>query len=126
VDINTANPAGGNTPWLIPLTLIVRPVDGVQPEDMRGIISTANYPNPFNPETTISYSLGKDAAVSLEIYNLKGQLVNRLLNANQTKGTHSAVWNGKDSYGRDVASGFYFYRLTAGDSSQTRKILLMK
>jgi len=126
VDINTANPAGGNTPWLIPLTLIVRPVDGVQPEDMRGIISTANYPNPFNPETTISYSLGKDAAVSLEIYNLKGQLVNRLLNANQTKGTHSAVWNGKDSYGRDVASGFYFYRLTAGDRSQTHKILLMK
>ncbi len=126
VNIDTSNPAGGTTPWLIPLSLVVSPVDGGQPQDQRGIISTANYPNPFNPETTISYALGSDAAVNLEIYNVKGQLVNRLLNTNQTKGSHSVVWNGKDSQGHNVASGFYFYRLQAGETSQTRKILLMK
>jgi hypothetical protein len=125
LNIDANNAPEGSTPWLIPLKLEVYNPNAVIAAE-REIISTSNYPNPFNPETTISYSLGKDSPVSLDIYNLKGQLVTRLFSGNQTQGTHNVTWNGKDAGNRSVASGFYFYRLTAGTSIVTRKILMMK
>ncbi|MDD4310555.1 MAG: T9SS type A sorting domain-containing protein, partial [Candidatus Cloacimonetes bacterium] len=126
LDIDAGDIASGMNPWLIPLRVEVTPVNGMGLQEMQQIVTTGNYPNPFNPSTTISYTLGKDAAVNLEIYNLKGQLVKRLVNENLPQGTYSAVWNGKDSQDRSVASGFYFYKLSAGDSTITRKILMMK
>jgi len=85
-----------------------------------------NYPNPFNPETTISYEIASDGIVKLDIFNLKGQLVKTLVNENKVSGPHKVVWNGTDKYGRKVASGIYQYRLTTKDGSITKKMMLMK
>jgi hypothetical protein len=85
-----------------------------------------NYPNPFNPETTISFSLSADTFVAIDIYNIKGQKVRTLVNDELTSGHHSVVWNGKNNIERDVASGIYFYRMRAGDFTATRKMILMK
>jgi len=85
-----------------------------------------NYPNPFNPSTTISYTMNKAGSANLAIYNVKGQLINTLVNGTKDFGTHSVVWNGKDTNGNDVPSGIYFYRLNANDQVETRKMMLMK
>lgn len=92
----------------------------------QALISTSNYPNPFNPETRISYTLGIDSHVNLEIYNLKGQKVDSLVNGTQNAGTHSTIWKGIDSRGSKVSSGIYFYRLKVGSQTVTKKILLSK
>jgi len=86
-----------------------------------------NHPNPFNPSTAIAFSTN-DAAkhYTLEIYNLKGQRVSTLHKGQLPAGNHSLIWNGKDSSGQDVASGVYFYRLSDGSKTQSRKMLLMK
>ena len=85
-----------------------------------------NYPNPFNPTTTISYNLAADGNVSLDVYNVKGQKVKSLLNAKQTSGEHSVVWNGKDDSGKNLTSGVYFYKLQSGNYVSTKKMLLLK
>ncbi len=87
----------------------------------------AAYPNPFNPMTTISFSLPKAAQnVALIIYNSKGQKVKTLFSGTADKGSHSLVWNGTDDIGRSVGSGVYFYRLNASGQSLSRKMLLLK
>jgi hypothetical protein len=86
----------------------------------------SNYPNPFNPETTISYSVGKTGNVTLEVYNILGQKVRTLVNETINKGAHSVVWNGKDDAGKAVASGVYFYSMQNGTYIQTNKMILMK
>ena len=85
-----------------------------------------NYPNPFNPETTIRFSTATSGPVNLGIYNLKGQLVKTLVNESKASGNHSAVWNGMDDHNRPVASGVYYYKMQAGKFSDTRKMILMK
>nr|MDA3814656.1 agmatine deiminase family protein [Candidatus Cloacimonadota bacterium] len=89
-----------------------------------------NYPNPFNPETTIKYNLKNAADVTLSIYNTKGQLVHTLVNSSQVAGMHSKVWNGKDTNGRNVSSGIYFSTLDVkdGESDYTsvKKVILVK
>ena len=91
----------------------------------------ANYPNPFNPETWIPYRLAEDAGVTLTIHALNGRQVRRLKLGHQTAGTYhsrsrAAYWDGKNEFGESVASGVYFYTLTAGDYSSTRKMLIAK
>ncbi|MEZ5359749.1 MAG: FG-GAP-like repeat-containing protein [Candidatus Zixiibacteriota bacterium] len=85
-----------------------------------------NYPNPFNPITTISYDLPTDANVRLEIYNILGQQVRLLVNGTQSAGTYDVVWDSKDNHNQAVASGMYFYRLTVGDYTEAKKMLLLK
>ena len=85
-----------------------------------------NYPNPFNPETNIQYSLSNTGAVRLDIYNIKGQKVKTLIDGQISSGNHSIVWNGKSDSGIEVSSGVYFLRLAAGKQLETRKIVLMK
>ena len=90
-----------------------------------------NYPNPFNPETWIPYQLAKSADVSISIYAADGTLVRRLDLGHQVVGVYqhrrrAAHWNGKNDIGEAVASGVYFYTLTAGDFSATRKMLILK
>ncbi len=86
-----------------------------------------NYPNPFNPETTISFSLPNDSKVNLTIYNIRGQKVKTLVNEKFDKGFHKLVWDSKDTFGKEVSSGVYFYRLVSdGKSVKTRKMLLLK
>jgi len=85
-----------------------------------------NYPNPFNPSTTISYSLPEAGQVKLEIYNLRGQLVNVLADGEESAGDHRKVWNGTDQSGNAVASGVYFYRLRTNNCTISKRMLLMK
>lgn len=85
-----------------------------------------NFPNPFNPSTTISFTLAHQGQTHLAIYNLKGQLVTSLINEILPEGTHHRVWNGKDSKDKAVASGIYYYRLQQEGNTATHKMLLMK
>ena len=86
-----------------------------------------NHPNPFNPSTTISYYVPAASPVTLEIYDSAGRLVSRLLDrAMKQKGTHSVEWRGLDSSGRTVSSGVYFYRLTSGKETISRKMVLLR
>ena len=87
---------------------------------------TGNYPNPFNPETTIAYSIKDRCKVLLAVYNLKGQLVRTLVNEEKENGHYKAVFNAKDDKGNTLSSGIYFYRLQAGNYVSTRKMLLME
>ena len=86
----------------------------------------ANYPNPFNPTTTIAFDLAEGGAVNLRIYNLKGQLVKTLFSGDKQAGRHNIVWDGRDQHNRPVASGVYLYRLDTKGYSQSRKMLMMK
>jgi hypothetical protein len=85
-----------------------------------------NYPNPFNPSTSINYALSEDGFVSLKIYNTLGEEVASLVNEYQVAGIKSAVWNGRNDAGVSVASGIYIYRLTAGNVVLSEKMLFMK
>ncbi len=90
-----------------------------------------NYPNPFNPETWIPYRLAQDAFVTLTIYDQSGQIVRTLDVGHQIAGYYTdrmkaAYWDGKNEFGEGVASGVYFYHLSAGDYSATRKMLILK
>jgi len=85
-----------------------------------------NYPNPFNPSTTIKYNLSQNGNVKLQVYNIKGQIVKTLVNANQEAGFHTVVWNGEDSNNAPVASGIYFYRLETNTTQEVKRMLLMK
>ncbi len=90
-------------------------------------LKLTNFPNPFNPSTTLSYNLPKDGNASLVIYNLKGQKVKTLLNGKQTKGNHEFTWKGTDDNGNTVGSGIYLVRLlTNGKARMTRKMVLSK
>ena len=91
----------------------------------------ANYPNPFNPETWIPYRLAKAADVTLTIYAVSGQPVRSLALGHRSVGSYldrarAAYWDGKNAFGESVASGLYFYTLTADDFSATRKMLVAK
>ena len=90
-----------------------------------------NYPNPFNPETWIPYRLAKPADTSISIYSVSGHLVRMLELGHQPVGiyesrSHAAYWDGKNAVGESVAGGVYFYVLTAGDFTATRKMLIRK
>jgi len=85
-----------------------------------------NYPNPFNPETTIRFALANEDRVNIAIYNINGQLVRSLTNKVYGVGMHQVTWNGRDEHGRTVGSGVYFYRMTTDGYVSVRKMLLMK
>ncbi len=85
-----------------------------------------NYPNPFNPTTTIEFGVPKAAKVSIRIYNIRGQLVKELVNQKYEPGKFKVVWEGKNSFGKPVATGVYFYRLEAGGKCFTHKMLMLK
>jgi hypothetical protein len=91
----------------------------------------ANYPNPFNPETWMPYQLAESAEVTLTIYDTNGQLVRRLAVGHQAAGIYrsrnrAVYWNGRNQLGESVASGLYFYTLTADDFTATRRMLILK
>lgn len=86
----------------------------------------ANFPNPFNPSTTIRYRLREEAPVALTVFNVHGREVRTLIRGTEQAGPHEAVWDGKDNHGLDVGSGLYFYLLRAGDFQDTRKMVLLK
>ncbi len=85
-----------------------------------------NYPNPFNATTAIKYAIDKAGQVSLAIYALDGSLVKTIVDENLNTGEYKAIWDGRDRFGRQVASGFYFYRLKTDQHVSTRKMALVK
>ena len=90
-----------------------------------------NYPNPFNPETWIPYHLSEPAQVTLQLYTVDGTLVRTLALGHRAAGRYearhrAAYWDGKNEHGEPVSSGIYFYTLTAGDFTATRKMLIRK
>ncbi len=85
-----------------------------------------NYPNPFNPSTIISYDLPVKANVTIAIYNVLGQRIKVFEQGPQSAGPHSVTWEATDSNGKSVASGMYFYKITAGDFQASRKMVLLK
>ncbi len=86
-----------------------------------------NYPNPFNPQTMIKYQLPKAGLVTLEVYNMLGQVVRTLVNEHQRAGRYSVKWDATNTNGHSLSSGMYFYRVQAGQEFQsTKKMLLLK
>jgi len=89
-------------------------------------LTAKNYPNPFNPETTIEFNMPTRGRATVEVYNIKGQLVNTLLNNEVTAGDHRVIWSGQDSQGNGVTSGVYFYKVKTDGESIVNKMLLLK
>jgi len=87
---------------------------------------SGNFPNPFNPSTTIEFNLAKASFTRLEIYNVKGQLVRTLAREELRTGKYELVWNGRDDTGCEVSSGIYFVKLSHDGKSYSRKMMLMK
>jgi fibronectin type 3 domain-containing protein len=102
--------------------------DNVIPE-LKTSYLIGNYPNPFNPSTTIKLTVGNDAyivPIALDIYNIKGQKVKTLFNGYLQKGEHSFVWNGTDENNNTVSSGIYFYKLTTNSVVDIKKMIMLK
>ena len=123
--IVTTNDAN-NPSVLIPLRLQSGPASA--DPDVAPIVTSLdkNYPNPFNPETTIRFSIKETGMVKLSVYNMKGQLIRKLLNTSLSSGQHHVVWNGKDENGKTVASGLYLYKMDTANYTSTQKMMLMK
>jgi hypothetical protein len=85
-----------------------------------------NYPNPFNPVTTLQYDLPKDGLVNITVYDMLGNVVNNLVNANQSSGYKSIQWNATNNQGEPVSAGLYLYTIQAGQFRQTKKMVLLK
>ncbi len=85
-----------------------------------------NTPNPFNPHTTINYSIADDSAVSIKVYNTRGQLVRTLVDEVKVAGTHTIEWNGTDASGKSCSSGIYFYKMETTDTTEMKKMMILK
>ena len=85
-----------------------------------------NYPNPFNPITTLGYELLQESYVNITIYDMLGNVVNNLVNANQSSGYKSVQWNATNNVGKSVSAGVYLYSIEAGVFRQTKKMVLLK
>lgn len=96
-------------------------INEIVPRTPHEFYLSLNYPNPFNSSTVIEYDLSKPAYVTLDIFDLLGRKIETLINVRQNAGRHSAIWNGKD-----YSSGIYFYRIEAGNYTETKGMLLLK
>ncbi len=85
-----------------------------------------NYPNPFNPETTISFEIVQAGRTKVEIYNAKGQRVRVLLDEIMQPGSHTILWNGRNEENNQVSSGVYFYRVSVDESEKFSKMIMIK
>lgn len=85
-----------------------------------------NYPNPFNPTTTIAYEITSPGLVQVDIYNVRGQCIRHLEDTEHVAGEYTVVWNGRDDSNRELPSGTYFYQLKVNDYTSSKKALLVK
>ncbi len=86
----------------------------------------SSYPNPFNPRTTVTFTLPAAGQAQVAIYDAKGQMVARLVDESLPAGAHTVDWDGRDTYGASMPSGMYFCRLTTAEGTQTRKLSLIR
>jgi hypothetical protein len=103
-------------------------ITGDKPETMKPLALALfqNNPNPFGSGTTISYQLPSETKVGLKVYNVAGQLVRTLVNSQQPAGSYAVKWDGRDDGQRKLAAGVYLYRLEAGESRFTKKLVMIK
>ncbi|MFH1278210.1 MAG: FlgD immunoglobulin-like domain containing protein [Candidatus Eisenbacteria bacterium] len=100
---------------------------GAAPDAPAALVLERNRPNPFNPTTTIRYGISRPSDVRLVVYDIAGRRVRTLREGGEeTAGFHEVFWNGRDDSGTPVASGTYFYRLVAGDRSETKRMILVR
>jgi len=123
VVLGFTNSTGSSDFWFLRLGLETSINSNSIPDDK---ILINNYPNPFNPTTTISFSLQNNSNIELSIYNIKGQKVKQLVSDHVSSGEHSVVWNGEDTNNQPVGSGIYFYKLKADNFQRVRKMILIK
>ncbi|MBN2413905.1 T9SS type A sorting domain-containing protein [candidate division KSB1 bacterium] len=97
--------------------------DGAAPKSFR---LSQNFPNPFNPQTTIKYQVPKNINVTLEIYNVNGQKIKTLVNEEKVTGSYTVIWDGRDDYNVAVSSGLYFLKMKAGDYTKVVKMSFLK
>ncbi len=98
-----------------------------QEEDIEAYEVTAmNFPNPFNPETTISYTIPQSSFVNIEIFNVRGRLTYETSQGYQHAGQHQVTWNGTDNSGKSVASGLYYYRIDTNRGTITKPMIMLK
>ncbi len=116
----------GSTSETAPTAITVTNLSGAPQEARPNFSVEQNYPNPFNPSTTVGYAIPTTAAVTIDIFNIRGQLVKRFDLGRQTAGPHTLTWNGRDHTGQEVCSGVYFYRVGAGGFSRTMKAVLTR
>ena len=95
-------------------------------EEPASFVITGNYPNPFNPSTTIEFSLPGAGFADLVVYNVMGQKVRELLSERMNPGVHTVVWNGRDERGLEVSAGIYVTRLQMNDAVTTGRMMLVK
>ncbi|MDP8211560.1 MAG: C25 family cysteine peptidase [Candidatus Stygibacter australis] len=100
--------------------------DNEETELVTGAVQLQNYPNPFNPETLIRYELPEAGNVTLEVYNVKGQMVRNLVQEYKQAGSYEVCWDGRSEEGYDAASGIYLYRLRYGGEEISKRMLLLK
>ena len=118
--------AAGDTSY-VAVEGVAKLASGITPPELpESFAVSANYPNPFNPSTTIAYQLPSSAEVRLAIYNVLGQRVRVLIDRMVPPGYYQAVWDGRDMNGRSVGSGVYIYEFQAGSYRQVRKMMLLK
>ena len=121
-----ANDASGNAITLAATEGSIGDLTGVHENHPLGFRLAPNFPNPFNPYTTITFTIPESGMVSLMVYDVSGRLVRTLVSRTLSAGTFSETWNGRDDYGRPVSSGVYVSRLTQGSHSAVSKMVLMK
>jgi hypothetical protein len=105
--------------------VIVSVIDQLVPEVFSNALFQ-NFPNPFNPSTTIRFTVAAESPVELLIFNVQGQKVRTLVNEGKSAGSYRVVWDGRNENGRLVASGVYFYRLRVGGYMSVKKMLMLK
>jgi len=117
---------GEFTQLAIPMFETVDVNEPIIPNSSFQISNLTNYPNPFNPTTTIEFSIQNDNNVELSIFNIKGQKVKTLINEELQKGKHTSIWSGLDSNNKPVSSGIYLYKIKAGNQESVKRMLLLK
>jgi len=105
---------------------MAKPDEGLSTQALRVTALYPAAPNPFNPQTTLKYSLREAGMVDLAIYNIKGELVKRLVSGQVGAGEHEAIWNGRDRRGASLASGVYFARFVSAKMTMTQRLVLLQ
>ena len=113
----------GNVEYYGPVTVSL---DKEKPEEYTNLGIMGIYPNPFNPETNIDYSVKEETPVEISVYNIKGQRVKTLVDKSVSAGDHNVAWHGDSDSDTPVSSGVYFVKMITGNHIETRKIVLMK
>ncbi len=106
--------------------LVLEAIVGADDEVVVTTKLLSNYPNPFNPVTNIAYSINETGNVTIDVYNLKGQLVKSLVDEVIEIGDHIVTWNGRDNSNKSVSSGVYFYKMKSSNFTSTKKMILIK